>query len=229
MLPKKKMIIIGASIVFLLGNAVGAMASSKFKEIKAILNPSLNVEFNGEQLAPMKAINYEGTTYLPIRNISEIAALDSRIEFDSKKNKLIIGGPMYLNLYSQNSDGFYQMIVNGNWHPSIITPNRKIYSNYYMGVDFFLETEASDSLDEYYKSIVNDQSSGIKITSETDTEIFKQQAKEATFESSDSIGKLAIIQNGNDFIIIRFFVDKTRFKQSDFKEYDKMLKSFNIQ
>ncbi|MFC3802295.1 hypothetical protein [Cohnella sp. GCM10012308] len=45
----------------------------------------------------------------------------------------------------------------------------------------------------------------------------------------DSVGRLAIVRNGDDFITLDFFVDETRYTAADMKELDKILDSFNIQ
>lgn len=223
----KKLAVCGISLVFLLGSAAGALANSKFQEIKAALNPALNVELNGELLAPMKAIMYEGTTYLPVRNIASMAALSSKIEYDQKNNKLVLGSKKSIDVSSLTSEGFYQLIINGNWKPSIMTREHVLYSNSYMGVDFYFEKAAASSLDFYAASAL--KSMGGKSTYQADITLAKQNAKEITYETADSIGKLAIVKYGSDYITLHFFVSKPQFKATDFDEFDKIKASFNIQ
>ncbi|MDQ8734193.1 hypothetical protein [Paenibacillus sp. LHD-38] len=213
--------------MFLLGGAAGALANSKFKEIKAFLNPAIKVELNGELLEPMKALVYEGTTYLPVRNIASMAALSSKIEYDSKNNKLTLGSERYIDISTPESEGFYQLIINGNWGPSILTREHLMYSNYYMGIEFYFEKTAAASLDTYVTSAL--KASRIKATHTADIQMAKQNAKEITYETPDSVGKLVIVKYGADYVTLNFFVDKTRFKTSDFKEFDKIKASFNIQ
>ncbi|WP_019908702.1 hypothetical protein [Paenibacillus sp. HW567] len=67
------------------------------------------------------------------------------------------------------------------------------------------------------------------MTKEVDTQINNVDAKVFDYKNSENVGKLAIIHKDSDFVTINFFIDKTRFKESDFKEYDKIIKSFNIQ
>lgn len=225
---RKKVVIIGISFVFLFGGAVGAVASSKFKEIKAFLNPALNVELNGELLKPMKALTYEGTTYLPVRDIASMAALNSKIEFDSKNNKLTLGGPRYLNLYSQDSEGFYQLIINGNWHSSVLTNQYTVYSNSYMGIEYYFDTIENGTLESVTASLL-EQQPAMKVNLKTATKIAEHDAIEISYKTSESVGKLFIVQNGLDFVFLDFFIDKTKFKESDYEEYEKIKASFNVQ
>ncbi|WP_139996799.1 hypothetical protein [Paenibacillus paridis] len=224
---KKSLVITGVSLVFLLGSAAGALANTKFKEIKASLNPAINVELNGELLEPMKALVYEGTTYLPVRNIASMAALNSKIEYDAKNNKLVLGGERYVNVSSPESEGFYQLIINGNWKPSILASDEVLYSNYYKGIHFYFENADALSLDSYVTDVL--KSSGLKATKTTDIQLAKQSAKEITYENSGTVGKLIIVKYGQDYITLNFFVDKTRFKAADYEDLEKIKASFNIQ
>ncbi|OMF37260.1 hypothetical protein BK133_06565 [Paenibacillus sp. FSL H8-0548] len=223
----KKLAVFGVSLVFLLGSAAGAVANSKFQEIKAALNPALNVELNGELLAPMKAIIYEGTTYLPVRNIASMAALSSKIEYDQKNNKLVLGSKKSINVSSPSSEGFYQLIINGNWHPSLLTRNHLLYSNSYMGIEFYFESVEGSSLDSYTASAL--KAMGGKSTHQAELTLAKQKAKEISYETPGSVGKLAIVKYGSDYITLNFFVSKPQFKASDFDEFEKIKTSFNIQ
>ncbi|MFD2328884.1 hypothetical protein ACFSR7_06445 [Cohnella sp. GCM10020058] len=46
---------------------------------------------------------------------------------------------------------------------------------------------------------------------------------------SDSVGRLAIVRNGDDFIALDSFVDKARYTAANMKKFDKIMDSFNIQ
>lgn len=224
----KKLLICAATLIFLLGTASGVLANSKFKEIKASLNPDLKIELNGQLLSPMKALIYEGTTYLPVREFAAMTALDERFEYDANNNKLILGGPMYLNLFSKESSGFYQLIVNGNWRPSILTDQHMLYSNSYMGIDFYMDKAENGNLKLYANSVM-EQSPGLKFSNKADIKLANKDAIELSYETSDTVGKLAIVKNGTDFITLDFYVSKTQFKAADFKEFEKIKASFNIQ
>ncbi len=221
---------IGAvAAIFLLGNATGAWAGSAWKEVKALFSPSINVELNGEQAAGIKALQYNGSLYIPVKSVSDYFGLNSKLEFNKKANKLTIGGPMYLNLHEKWGDNSYQIIVNGNWRPSILTDTRKLYSNYYMGVDFQEEIVRDITLDDYIKQSLADQFKYLHVGKQTDTKISGVDAQVMDYQTSDTVGKLLILQKDADFVSLMFFVDKTRYQASDLKEYDKIISTFNIQ
>jgi hypothetical protein len=215
--------------VFLLGNATGAWAGSTWKEVKALFNPSLKVELNGQEFDGVKALQYNGSLYVPAKSISDYFGLNSKFVFDSKANKLTIGGPMYVHLYDRDTANFFQIVINGNWRPSVMTDNRKLYSNYYMGVDFRLESEEGLSLDEYVKQALKNTFNYVKVNKQSNTKVAGEEAQVIDYETSDSVGKLVFVQKDSNFATLLFFVDKTRYQAKDLKEYDKIIASFNIQ
>lgn len=85
----------GAAIL-MVGMGVGAFASAPLQEIKAYLNGEVKIRVNGE-ITPLKdaqgktllPITYNGTTYLPVRAISN--ALDIPVDYDAKAKEVIIG------------------------------------------------------------------------------------------------------------------------------------------
>ncbi|CAI6082959.1 hypothetical protein [Cohnella sp. JJ-181] len=225
----KKIIVPIIGAVFLLGNAAGIFAASQYQAVKAYLFPALKVELNGQEAAPVKALNYEGTLYLPAKSLLSYYGLNDAFEYDKKNNTLKMGGPMYLHLHQRFSPHMYQVVINGNWRPSILTETRKLYSNYYMGVDFSLVSAVNTDLDAYAKQALNDQFKYLDLGKARAVRIGGADALLYDTASNDSIGRLAIIQSGEDFVTIEFFVDKTRHTAADLKEFDKILDSFNIQ
>ncbi|SFE82241.1 hypothetical protein SAMN04487969_107131 [Paenibacillus algorifonticola] len=214
--------------MFLLGNATGAWAGSAWKEVKALFNPSLKVELNGQEIDGVKALQYNGSLYLPAKSVSDYFGLNSKLVFDNKANKLIIGGPMYVHLYDKDTANFFQIVINGNWRPSVMTDNRNLYSNYYMGVDFRLESEKGLSLDEYVKQALKNAFEYVKVNKQTNTKVAGAEAQVIDYETSDTVGKLVFIQKDSSFATLLFFVDRTRYQDKDLKEYDKIISSFNI-
>jgi hypothetical protein len=226
---KKGFIISLICVVFFMGSAVGVYAGTQFKEVKALFYPSVKVELNGQEASSIKALKYDGSLYLSMKSFSDFFGLNETLKYDSKTNKVTIGGPKYVNVVDAQSDNFYQVIVNGNWGSSTQTNSRQVISNYYMGIDFNLAVKSDTSLDEYCKNLLANDLQYISVVKQTDTTIYNAQAKVIDYKSSDTVGRLAIIHKDSDFVTINFFVDKTRFKESDYKEYEKIIKSFNIQ
>lgn len=226
--------LVGALVgVFLLGNASAAWAGTAWKEVKAIFNPSIKVELNGQEVDGIQALQYNGSLYVPAKSISDMFGLNSTLKFDTKLNKLTVGGPMYVNLYGRDSSNTFQIIINGNWRPSLLTNDWKTYSNYYMGVDFRLESAKGVSFDDYVDLALKGIYKGLYKNAPTkgsaNTTIAGAEARVMDYESSDSVGKLVFIHKDSDFATLTFFVDKTRYKASDMKEYDKIVASLNIQ
>lgn len=215
--------------VFLLGNATGAWAGSAWKEVKAIFNPSIKVELNGQEINGVKALQYNGSLYVPAKSISDYFGLNSKLVFDSKANKLTIGGPMYVNLFDRETTNFFQIVINGNWRPSILTDERKVYSNYYMGVDFQLESAEGVSLDDYVKQALKGSFKYVQAKKQTNAKIAGSEAQVIDYETNDSVGKLVFVRKESDFATLMFFVDKTRYQATDLKEYDKIISSLSIQ
>lgn len=207
----------------------GAWAGSAWKEVKALFNPTIKVELNGQEVEGIKALQYNGTLYVPARSITDYFGLNSKLVFDNKANKLTIGGPMYLHLFDRSTKQFFQIIINGNWRPSIISEDRLLYSNYYMGVDFRLESASGVSLDDYVKAALKNSFKYVQVNKQSNEKVAGADAQVIDYESNDTIGKLVFVQKNTDFVTLMFFVDKTRYQPSDLKEYDKIIANFNIQ
>jgi hypothetical protein len=79
----KKAIVLGALLIFTLGNVSGVSASTTLKEITAYLDNGIHLVVNGLQFTAkdtdgkvLTPINYEGNTYLPLRSVAEATGLD---------------------------------------------------------------------------------------------------------------------------------------------------------
>ncbi|MGN7763484.1 hypothetical protein [Paenibacillus sp. 22594] len=226
---KKKLGIAVITCIFLTGNAVGVFAATQYKEVKALFYPSMKVELNGQQADSVKALKYDGSLYLSVKSMTDYFGLDSALKYDSANNKVTIGGPRYINISNSDSPNFYQVIVNGNWNYSYLTSSRIVVSNYYMGIDMDLAVQNGTSMEDYSKSLIKNEYSDLKVTNEVDTTISNVEAKVINYKDKENVGRLAILHKGSDFLTIHFFVDGSRFKESDFNEYEKIIKSLNIQ
>ncbi|MFC4811657.1 hypothetical protein [Paenibacillus sp. GCM10023250] len=224
----KKWLIGTAAAVFLLGNATGAWAGSAWKEVKAYFNPAIKVEVNGQEAAGIKALKYDGSLYVPAKSIADYFGLTSKLVFDDKANKLTIGGPMYVSLYNGESKHDFQIVINGNWRPSILASDRKMYSNYYMGVDFRLESAEGVTLDDYVPIALKGPFASLPSKRQTKQTIAGADALVVDYESKDSVGKLVFLQKDSDFVTLNFFVEKNSYKPADLKEYDKIIASLTI-
>ncbi|WP_379159153.1 hypothetical protein [Paenibacillus sp. sgz5001063] len=226
---KKKLGIAIIASIFLTGNAVGVFAATQYKEVKAYFYPSMKVELNGQPADSVKALKYDGALYLSVKSMTDYFGLDSTLKYDNANNKVTIGGPRYINISSLESPNLYQVIVNGNWNYSYLTSSRIVVSNYYMGIDMDLAVQNGISLEDYSKSLLKGEYNNLTVTSEVDAKISNVEAKVINYKDEGNVGRLAILHKGSDFVTIHFFVDRSRFKESDFNVYDKILKSLTIQ
>ncbi|TKJ91133.1 hypothetical protein PaeCFBP13512_11495 [Paenibacillus sp. CFBP13512] len=94
-MSKKKWIIPIYIAAMALTGSAGVYASSTLESITASLNHNLNIEVSGKAYKPtgpngesLSPIVYQGTTYLPVRSISE--ALNTDVNYDSSNNKISI-------------------------------------------------------------------------------------------------------------------------------------------
>ncbi|TYP79814.1 stalk domain-containing protein [Paenibacillus methanolicus] len=93
---KKKWIAAGAAGIFLLSASAGVYAGNNLQQIKAFLDPSMKFLVNGKPFQPqndkgaaLAPISYNGSTYLPVRAISN--ALGVSIEYNGATNTVILG------------------------------------------------------------------------------------------------------------------------------------------
>lgn len=94
-MSKKKWIIPIYIAAMALTGSAGVYASSTLESITASLNHNLSIEISGKAYKPtgpngeaLSPIIYQGTTYLPVRSISE--ALNTDVNYDSGNNKISI-------------------------------------------------------------------------------------------------------------------------------------------
>lgn len=231
MLKKSTLVLVLAS-TFLGGSIAGVSAQPFLQEVKAFLDPSLKLKLNGEniQFHPnIPPIKYNNQVYLPANTVLETFGLNSSTKYDPKSNTLSIGGPRYVDVSTKT--GFYQIITNGNWRPSYQTRTKQRYSNWYKGVQLEVITDENSDLDTFMSKYIIEKS---KIHGKFPKEPFDvtyadRKAKVVECALPDAYIKTALIQNGSDFIVIEFFIDKSKFTPQELIEFDQILSTFNIQ
>lgn len=93
---KKRWIVALCSLFMIFGMSMSGWASSQLQQIKAYLNGELTIKLdgqtvqlrdaNGKQVQP---ITYQGTTYLPIRAVSDL--LDIDVKYDGTEKVVYLG------------------------------------------------------------------------------------------------------------------------------------------
>lgn len=108
---KKKWFVGIISLTMVVSMGAGAYAASNLTEIKAYLNHDIKVKVDGkpvqlqdEQGSVVIPITYKGTTYLPVRAVSN--ALDVAVAYDSETSSVLLGEKTD---GVSIADGFYSM------------------------------------------------------------------------------------------------------------------------
>ncbi|MBD8500962.1 stalk domain-containing protein [Paenibacillus arenosi] len=114
---KKKFVVLLSAVTMLGGMAIGVGAAPVLEKITANLNWGIRYEVNGKQWTPkdqsgnkIAAINYNNTTYLPVRAVSD--ALGIAVKFDNKTQKITLGEKLATTpLTSEKIDVGYSSVV----------------------------------------------------------------------------------------------------------------------
>lgn len=92
-MKKKKSVLILSTLALLLTFSAGASAASTLERIQANLNHGITFLLNGSKWQPtdsngkkVTAISYQGTTYVPLRAVSE--ATGAEVEWDGTKQQI---------------------------------------------------------------------------------------------------------------------------------------------
>ncbi|MGI6685557.1 MAG: stalk domain-containing protein [Bacillota bacterium] len=118
--------------VFVFGVSLGAIGAVKQEEVRAIINYELKMKLNGQDFAPtgadgkvMRPLQYNGSTYLPVRAIAQ--ALSIAVDYDApsqtvylgEKGKTPLESKHFSHLWScQLSFDKSQLVVNGKQYQS---------------------------------------------------------------------------------------------------------------
>lgn len=93
---KKSMLTLALALAVVCGITIGASASSTLQEIKAYLNSGITIKYNNEVQTMTDAggntvypITYNGSTYLPVRAISNILGVG--VDWDQATQTVLLG------------------------------------------------------------------------------------------------------------------------------------------
>jgi hypothetical protein len=118
----KKMIITVIVSVFLLGNVMGVSASTSLKEISAYLDESIHLVINGTAFTArdsdgnkLTPINYNGSTYLPLRSVAEATGL--QVKWDDATRTATLGNFIdgAGNQINTSKDKSFQILLPNSW------------------------------------------------------------------------------------------------------------------
>ena len=96
MKSKKALITLAITLALVCGMAIGASAADTLKEISAYLNYGITIKYNGEAQNLTDAagnrvypITYNGTTYLPVRAVSNLLGIG--VDWDGATQTVLLG------------------------------------------------------------------------------------------------------------------------------------------
>ena len=93
---KKALMTLAITLALVCGMAIGASAADTLKEISAYLNYGITIKYNGEAQDLTDAagnrvypITYNGTTYLPVRAVSNLLGIG--VDWDGATQTVLLG------------------------------------------------------------------------------------------------------------------------------------------
>jgi hypothetical protein len=231
---KKAIICFMVVFAFLIGGSLGAAASSNYEKIIAYLDNGIHLKLHGNDFKPIDSkgnaitpINYKDSTYLPLKAVAEAVGLP--VQWDEKTRTASIGYSS-IQLNNNTTTSFVDIQINGGWHPSYITPIKKIYSNWFMGVNFEIRPSGGSSLDELVSQNKEEINRFAKIIDTSSIELNGLKGQLIDFESNDSYSKRAILlsNNSDEYYVIEIFIEKSKYEENK-SEIEKILNTFEKQ
>lgn len=143
--------------------AMGAAAAGALQEIKAYLNSGITIKYEGEaqvmtdaQGARVYPITYNGTTYVPIRAVSNM--LDVKVDWDQASQTVLLGNPvdgvdMIEELKAYQSNEFQQVQTADKQDPRDISGNSYSHWIYLRGAPRGVNGALSFNLEGKYDTL----------------------------------------------------------------------------
>ncbi|WP_171686028.1 stalk domain-containing protein [Paenibacillus planticolens] len=223
------------TLAFILGGSLGAKADSVLESISAYLDHSVKIKLYGIDFVlkdsegnKLEAINYNGSTYLPLRSVAEAAGMPVKWDEDNRTASLGIESRQ-LNNYTDTS--FVDINISGEWRPSYITDVKKIYSNSYMGVLF--ETSPTDN--KNFKDIISMKTQEIKKHSKIieikEMNVGDLKGTFIDYEEPDSRSKVIFLESNNskEYFTVEVFISKNKYSDANKDAFDKVISTFRKQ
>ncbi|UKS29939.1 copper amine oxidase N-terminal domain-containing protein [Paenibacillus sp. HWE-109] len=229
---KKIAIVSSITFAFVLGGSLGVKADSVLESISAYLDHSVKIKLYGTDFAlkdsegnKLEAINYNGSTYLPLRSVAEATGM--KVKWDEEKRIASLEKDSIVLANSTDTSGI-KINVDGLWSPTYITNVKKIYSNWYMGVLF--ETTAIDN--KNFKDIISMKAKEIKQYSKIieikEMNVGDLKGTYIDYEEPDSRTKVAFLESNNskEYFTIEVFIAKNKYSDDNKDAFDQVISTF---
>ncbi|MED1954224.1 stalk domain-containing protein [Brevibacillus centrosporus] len=216
---RKSVVITSITLAFILGSTFGAKAESFLEPISAFLDHSIKIKTYGENFSPkdsngkiLEPINYNGTTYLPLRAVAEATGMPVKWEEETRTASL---GYETIQLNNFTKTSFVDIKVSGQWKPSIITNTRKTYSNSFMGVNFEINPLDGQDFKQKISASIDELKKYTTVLSTSDFEAAGLKGTLVEYES-DAHSKTAFLKspNSDEYYIVNVFVEKSRYEDN---------------
>lgn len=218
----------------ILGCALGATASTQYEKIMAYIDNGITLKLHGKDFnpidakgSPIKPINYNGSTYLPLRAIAEATGLP--VEWDNETRTATLGYSS-IQLNNMTSTSFVNIEVSGNLRPTYLTPIKKTYNNWFMGVNFEIRNTEGLTLDALVNQNKKELEKIVKSINITSIELDGLKGQLIDFESTDSQSQRVILisNNSDEYYIIEVFIEKSKYAENK-SEFEGIFKTFEKQ
>ncbi|NOU68367.1 hypothetical protein GC096_30535 [Paenibacillus sp. LMG 31461] len=229
---KKIAIVSSITLAFILGGSIGVKADSVLESISAYLDHSIKIKLYGTDFAmkdsegnKLEAINYNGSTYLPLRSVAEATGMKVKWEEESRTATLEKDSIVLAN--STDTSGV-KISVDGLWSPTYITNVKKIYSNWYMGVLF----ETTPIADKTFKDIISMKTQEIKkyskIIETKEMNVGELKGTYIDYEEPDSRSKMVLLESNNskEYFTVQVFVEKSKYSDENKDAFDQVISTF---
>jgi hypothetical protein len=229
----KVVIVSSITLAFILGGSIGIKADSVLESISAYLDHSIKIKLYGTDFAlkdsegnKLEAINYNGSTYLPLRSVAEATGMKVKWEEESRTATLDKESRVLANLTATSGT---HISVSGEWNPTYITETKKIYGNWYMGV--LLETTSID--DRNFKDIISMKTQEIKKYSKIieikEMNVGDLKGTYIDFEEPDSRSKVVYLESNNskEYFTVEVFVEKSKYSDANKDAFDQVISTFS--
>ncbi|GGA13052.1 hypothetical protein GCM10008018_67540 [Paenibacillus marchantiophytorum] len=229
---KKMAIVSSITFAFVLGGSFGVKADSVLESISAYLDHSLKIKLYGTDFAlkdsegnKLEAINYNGSTYLPLRSVAEATGLKVKWDEEKRTASLEKDSIVLANLTATSG---IKISVSGQWSPSYITEVKKIYSNWYMGVLF----ETTPTENKNFKDIISMKTQEIKSYSKIieikEMNVGDLKGTYVDYEEPDSRTKVVFLESNNskEYFTVKVFVAKGKYSDENKDAFDQVISTF---
>ncbi|WP_208607701.1 copper amine oxidase N-terminal domain-containing protein [Paenibacillus pectinilyticus] len=229
---KKNAIISSITLAFILGGSLGAKADSVLESISAYLDHSIKIKLYGTDFAlkdsegnKLEPINYNGSTYLPIRSVAEATGM--KVKWDEESRTATLEKDSIVLANTTDKSGV-KISIDGLWSPTYITDVKKIYSNWYMGVQFETTTIDKYGFKDNISRKIEELKKHSRIIEMKEIYVGDLKGTYIDREESDARIKMVFIESNNsdEYFTVEVFIEKSKYSDENNDAFDRVISTF---